>query len=528
MTSYIASIAIATMLTDDPWPLERQDRYGTGQAIMGLANDEYSTPWRHIEYGGGFISSHGPSFAADGTAYFGRWVDNTLRRFDPYSGAITGTVAMGNFVASTPAIGQNRIFASTDNSQGDVFAINRTGLFFDWVNNTGYISGSPNLGPEGDVVYARLNGEVSRINEANGAPVWTKTGYSNPEGTVVFTRDDASVIVSHGNSISALRWSDGQQLWTYNSGSKTGGSAVAPDGTIVFGNESGRVIGVGSDGSLKWTRFTADKIDSAPAFGTNGEVYIGSHDWAVYAFRVSDGLPLWNYLTNHWIATPPTVDNNGRIYIQNRLGYLYCLAPDGNLIWTQRIGGDPRGPMTFDGDGTLYVAYAGANPGGLVSIRLDSPKLLFDLTSINDGITPTGGPSELEEEDMDPLSLLSGDSGLLATEIVAEFEAHTPKRDLSTIRMETNVKLLGVDHVIFLPEIFNHSTGVWQSVPARVKLIRDSAQSFNLSFMGPATNAVEPGTNLVKVRFRCYRYDRPTSQWGIEVDELTGSTVPVF
>ncbi len=99
MVTVVASLALlSSAALADPWPLERQDRYGTAMALTGLAASDYSSPWRQFELGDGFISSHGPSLDASGKGYFGRWVDNTVRRFDVESGVITGTFAAGNFV----------------------------------------------------------------------------------------------------------------------------------------------------------------------------------------------------------------------------------------------------------------------------------------------------------------------------------------------------------------------------------------------------------------------------------------------
>jgi len=510
----------------DPWPLERQDRYGTGQAVMGMPASEYSSPWRHIEYGGGFISSHGPSFSADGFGYIGRWVDNTVRKFDPATGAILGTIPVGHFVTSTPAISGDKLFISS----GNVMAVNRTGLFIDWLNVTGAVSGSPNVGPEGDVVYLRnTQAEINRVSSLTGIPVWTKTGYSDPKGTVMFLRNDNQVVFSHGNSVTALNWSDGSLAWTYNSGSKTGGVGVAPDGSVVFGNEMGRVIALTEGGVHKWTRFTTNVVNAPPAFGFNGEIYIGSQDWAFYAFRVSDGQPLWNYLTNHWIDRPASVDVNGRIYIQNRLGHLYCLNPDGTLNWTRQIGGDPRGPMTFGPDGTLYVAYAGSSPdpGGMVSVRMDAPKLHFGLTSVNSGITTIGGNETLTDTDSNRMTFLSGTSAPIATLVNAEFEATTPKRDLDQLILQANLNLIQPAAVSFSADVFNYTTGLWVPSPILVKLSTNPG-TFVLTFAPPPTQAVQTGTNKIKVRLNVTRFVKPTEQWGIEIDKVGGKVVPKF
>ena len=238
MLTLAVTVAAIAFSTPDPWPLERQDRYGTGRAISGLAPSDYGTPWRQFELGGGFISTHGPSIRADGVGFFGRWVDNTVRRFNTATGQITGTFSAGAFVSCTPALSNGRIIVSTDSPNGRLWGVDSTNMFADWFQTVGYSSGSPNLGPEGDIVFARASGEVTRCNPATGAPIWTKTGFGVPRGSVVFTRDDQFVIMSHGSNVTCFRWSDGMPMWTYPGTVAVGGPGVAPDGTIVFGDDA--------------------------------------------------------------------------------------------------------------------------------------------------------------------------------------------------------------------------------------------------------------------------------------------------
>lgn len=510
------------------WPLERQDRFGTAQAIEGLPLSEYAAPWRHIEFGN-FITSHGPSFDGNGNGYFGRWVDYTVRRFNPETGQITGTLPMSFHVDCTPAIGDGRIFVKqqTFNSQqGFVAGVNVSNLSIDWLNVSGYIVGSPTIGPEGDIVYAQENATVRRVSGSTGGDVWATANIHNPVGTVHFLRDDSAVVIANGNKVTALNWANGSVVWSYDSGFKTGRVAVAPDGTVVFGNEGNRVIGLNPDGTLKWTRFTSNRVEATPAFGLNGEVYIGSHDWAMYAFRTSDGGFLWNYLTNHWISQPATVDVNGLIYVQNRLGHIYCLRPDGTLAWTKKVGDDARGPMTFGPKGTLYVGYQG-NPSGMVSIRQDAPRLNFELSSLSSGFTSTGTGESLKTVDGDFFSVLSESSGTISSLLDAEFEAFVPKRQLDAINLSTTLKLNSLAAVKFDAFVFNYTSNSWQPVPILVRL-STSLNTFVLNFGSPPTQAVEAGSNRVKVRLRMERFTRPTSQWGIDIEKLSGSVNPTF
>ncbi len=529
MLTTVAAMALLGKGSVDIWPLERQDRYGTGQAIEGIAPDQYAPPWRHLEVGENNITSHGPSFDSQGNGYFGRWVNYTVKRFNAETGQITGTVPMGFHVDCTPAIGNGRIYAKqqTFNSQqGIIVGIGLSNLAIDWLNIHGYLVGSPTLGPEGDIVYVQEGGIVRRVNKDTGLDVWFKSGFGSPRGPILFLRDDSAVIVAHGNRVSALNWADGSTIWSYDSGFAAGRPGVAPDGTIVFGNSGNRIIGLNPNGTLKWTRFTTNEVDAAPGFGLNGEVYIGSRDWAVYAIDTATGAFLWNFLTNHWISQPPSVDINGRIYIQTRLGDIYCLSPQGNLIWTRKVGDDARGPMTFGPKGTLWVGYV-ASTSGLVSIRQDAPALNFTLKSVNSGINSTGDGDSLKLIDNNIMSLLSETSGTLQTAIEADFEGFVPKRQLDKLHMEMNVKLNSLYPIKFEVLVYNNTTNTWQSVPIQNR-ITANAQTMVLAFSAPPTQAVENGTNKVRVKLKMERYTRPTEQWGVIIDKLAGYVNPTF
>lgn len=514
-------------LTADPWPLERQDRYGTGQALSGMPGG-YSTPWRQFELGGGFISSHGPSIDANGVGYFGRWVDNTVRRFDVATGTITGTIAMGNFVACTPAISAGRIFASTDNPAGRVFGIDRNSMFTDWLENTGYVAGSPNIGPEGDVVYSTWSGTVTRRDPATGASIWTQTGYpSSSKGSVVFTRDDQSVIVAHGNAVTAFSWTNGTPLWTFNTPAAAGAPGVAPDGTIVFGTDGGRIYGLNPNGTQKWLRFAGDHVRAAPAFGLAGEVYVGSYDFALYAFTTATGSPLWSYFTTNWVNSPASVGHDGRIYFHNRIGDLYCLSPSGSLIWSRKLGEESRGPLTIGPDSTLYVPYTGNTGSGLSVIRQDAPTIFFNPATFNPGISGSGDPAAMRETDGVTYDVQSGSTQPIASEIVADFEAVAPKAQFDSFGIDLKLTAFGSGNLIFVPQIYDFSNNTWQSVVKR-PLVPGTPLTLTLSFTGSPSNAVDPTTKLMRVRFLVSRYARPVGQWGVQIDRLTARVVPKF
>ena len=53
------------------------------------------------------------------------------------------------------------------------------------------------------------------------------------------------------------------------------------------------------DGSAKWSFPTGSYVESTPALGTDGTIYVGSDDYNVYAVNPLDGSLKWQYATGN-------------------------------------------------------------------------------------------------------------------------------------------------------------------------------------------------------------------------------------
>src|SRR5438477_110381 len=81
------------------------------------------------------------------------------------------------------------------------------------------------------------------------------------------------------------------------------------DGTIYVGAGS-NLIAVNPDGSLKWSYPAADWIDSSPAIGPDGTIYVGSWDDNLYAVR-PDGSEKWRFTADDNVSTSPAIAADG-------------------------------------------------------------------------------------------------------------------------------------------------------------------------------------------------------------------------
>ena len=511
----------------DPWPLERQDRYGTARALSGPAQSDLTTPWISNRLGGNFPVSHGPSIRADGVGFFGNWAANLVYKFNTATGAILGSFQALNFVACTPAIGPSGMaIVSTDNPNGKVFGIDTQIMDFNWFKQTGYVGGSPNIGPEGDTIFGTGGGSIYRLASVTGAQIWNQNGYGPTNGTIVFSRNDNEVIVSQGNFVTSLDWSDGSHNWSTNLGSRAGRPAVAPNGTIIVGSLASTIYALHPDtGAVLWTWSTLDSNIAAAAFSPDGTVaYVPSNDHRLYAMRVSDGVRLWSYTTSLWIEHGGVVDALGRIYVHNKAGDLYCISPSGNLIWSVRLNGEARGPLTIGPDATLYVGYSGSTSGLAVIRQLGIPLAPTNLT-MEKGSILSGGLNQVLVSDNDRVVFGKGFiTNAQERPIRAIFSTVTPLKPVSQInvRVESRADLAGVSRWL---ELWNFSMSRWDQIATSSEGLADSVLAANV------VNAGSYADSGGQIRLRVsWKETGPVarSNWQTSVDFVHFAVAPVF
>ena len=61
--------------------------------------------------------------------------------------------------------------------------------------------------------------------------------------------------------------------------------AIGADGTVYVGAGDGNLYAINPGGTIKWSYLTGKPVDSSPAIASDGRVYVGSWDGKLYAFR---------------------------------------------------------------------------------------------------------------------------------------------------------------------------------------------------------------------------------------------------
>ncbi|MBS1716087.1 MAG: PQQ-binding-like beta-propeller repeat protein [Armatimonadetes bacterium] len=471
-----ATVVIAALLcavavqAQNPWPMERQDRWGTARAVVGPDVGKVTTPWIYKTYNNLGLVSNPPSLTQDGLGYLTSWLDNKVLQFGQPNGGMTGTMIVNNWGQATPAVGvQGEVYTATVQS-GRLYRINPGDLSFDWTfvtNNSkvsDYDSCSPTIGPDGNVVMGGTGGFVWKIDRNTGKAVWQVQGIGGVVRTIVFTRDDSKVVVSNGNSITAFDYQTGAQKWTKALGSTAGAPGVAPNGTIVVGNGTGNVYGLNpTNGNQVWTFNTGGAVAGGPAFSQDGNfAYVASYDRKLYAAQVTNGARPWIATTSDELRCGPIVDKFGRIYVTTRGAAVYCVNPDGSLRWNVQLDQEIRGPMSLDQDNTLYVPN--------MQFRIVRQQAMdFDVLGlvVGPGTLASGSKDKLAASDDDDVEL----HGLPVTTpgypvMRCTFVTSSPYKKATkfAVALETRAS---TDTLTQTVELFNNVSGTWQLFDSR-------------------------------------------------------------
>ncbi|MFX0205688.1 MAG: PQQ-binding-like beta-propeller repeat protein, partial [Candidatus Hodarchaeota archaeon] len=106
-------------------------------------------------------------------------------------------------------------------------------------------------------------------------------------------------------------------------------------------------------GKLKWS-FTTGGFVMSPVIGSDGTIYVGSHDNKMYAIN-PDGTEKWNFTIGGYMALSPAIDSDGTIYAVANWDGLFAINPDGTEKWHAIPGGHMSYSPAIGADGTIYV-----------------------------------------------------------------------------------------------------------------------------------------------------------------------------
>jgi len=177
--------------------------------------------------------------------------------------------------------------------------------------------------------------------------------------------------------------------WSYTTGYRVESSpAIGADGTIYVGSGDGKLYAINSAGTLKWSCTIG--YPSSPAIGADGTVYVGSSDHKLYAIG-PNGTLKWSYVLGGMVLSSPAIGADGTVYVGS-LSYmwygqgLYAMNPSGTLKWCYTTEYSIESGPAIGADGTVYV---GSNYGDkLYAVNPDGTLRWSYTTSWGEHSTP--------------------------------------------------------------------------------------------------------------------------------------------
>ncbi|UCE35989.1 MAG: PQQ-binding-like beta-propeller repeat protein [Thermoplasmata archaeon] len=165
---------------------------------------------------------------------------------------------------------------------------------------------------------------------------------------------------------------NGQLKWSFTTGSNVESSpAIGSDGTIYIGSIGDKKLyAINPDGTEKWNFTTGGSILSSPAISAEGTIYVGSNNYYFWAIN-PDGTEKWRFITGWGVSSSPAIDSDGTIYVGSSDHKFYAINPDGTEKWNFITGYRISSSPAIDFDKTIYVGsqdhklYA-FNPDGTV------------------------------------------------------------------------------------------------------------------------------------------------------------------
>ena len=154
--------------------------------------------------------------------------------------------------------------------------------------------------------------------------------------------------------------------WSYHAHNVIQSSpAIGSDGTIYVGDAGKYVLSIKQNGTKNWELSTGEYMRfSSPVIGSDLTIYIGSADIAANndksLYAVNPGGTLkWLYETGGWVNSSPALGSDGTIYIGSNDKKLYAmedLGASGNCKWSYLSGGSICSTPAIASDGTIYFS----------------------------------------------------------------------------------------------------------------------------------------------------------------------------
>ncbi|MDI6751561.1 MAG: PQQ-binding-like beta-propeller repeat protein [bacterium] len=143
--------------------------------------------------------------------------------------------------------------------------------------------------------------------------------------------------------------------WRYMTGNCVNSSpAIGANGVIYVGSDDGNLYSLNYDGTFRWKFQTGGSVHSSPAIASDGTIYVGSDDCRLYAIN-PNGTLKGSYTTGGSVHSSPAIASDGTVYVGSNDCRLYFLNPNGTLKGSYTTGGDVNSSPAIGTNGIVYV-----------------------------------------------------------------------------------------------------------------------------------------------------------------------------
>ena len=254
------------------------------------------------------------------------------------AGALEWSVAFPGQPLSPAVAGNQRIYVSDGSGHLSAIDTSRDArhrllwrLRFDTVSY-----GSAAVAPDG-LIYVTGDRKLVAVTDrgSTGHVEWSFRTHDTIEVSPAAT-PDSDAIVGTNNDREYGVTPNGKQLWAYSKNAFTYSSAAAPpDGDAVFGDHHGQLNVLDAHGRLLHSDRTSPPatdhgaqgigVWTAPVLDGHGDAYFGTAAGHIYGFSTR-GAQLWDLRAGSTVDSYPALGADGALYIGAANGILYAIG----------------------------------------------------------------------------------------------------------------------------------------------------------------------------------------------------------
>ena len=168
---------------------------------------------------------------------------------------------------------------------------------------------------------ARVGSSYGNLKRDN---LWDPPQPSALKGTVYVGSGDKKLYAINGKA--------GVKLWEFETGGIVESSpAIGSDGTVYVGSgwPDKKLYAINGKTGVKLWEFEAGRfVDCSPAIGSDGTVYVGSWDKKLYAINGKAGVKLWEFETGGIVESSPAIGSDGTVYVGSKDKKLYAIITE--------------------------------------------------------------------------------------------------------------------------------------------------------------------------------------------------------